>query len=255
MERLGYYFDLISELLKKELKVRYKNNILGYAWSIAMPLTQALIYYFAFKFIMKIPIENYALFLIIGLFPWQWFSNSIVSSINIILGNANLIKKTPFPREALIFASVLNDTVHFLLSLPIVILFASLYKVHLHITLLPALLTVTLLQFLTTLGISLLASSLNVLFRDLERLTQVVLNILFYLTPIIYDKSMIPTNLTPLMTLANPMFSIVELYRDIFLKGTLNTELLTISAVQSCITLLIGWWIFNKFKWKFSEVL
>ena len=97
-----YYRDLIFELLRKEIKVRYKNNILGYAWSILNPLAQALVFFVAFQYIFKVKIENYVLFLILGLFPWQWFLNSVVASSVSMISNANLIKKTVFPREYIV---------------------------------------------------------------------------------------------------------------------------------------------------------
>ena len=88
-----YYFDLLLALTQKEIKARYKSSFLGYLWSIANPLSLALVFFLAFKVFMKIPIENYALFLIAGLFPWQWFANSVVGSAGVYLGNASLIKK------------------------------------------------------------------------------------------------------------------------------------------------------------------
>src|SRR3989338_9596887 len=154
-----YYRDLIIELLKKEIKVRYKNNILGYAWSILNPLAQAMVFYVAFQYILKVKIENYVLFLILGLFPWQWFLNSVISSSVSMLANANLIKKTVFPREYIVYAGVLNDMVHFVLSLPVLILFLIIYHQHIYfpqILLFPVL---ALVQLFVTLGLALFFSS------------------------------------------------------------------------------------------------
>ncbi|HPP07434.1 MAG TPA: hypothetical protein PLW88_08675, partial [Syntrophorhabdaceae bacterium] len=92
-KRLQHFIDLIIVFTQKDLKVRYKNSFLGYLWSVGHPLAFAIIFYIAFKLIMRVPIENYALFLICGLFPWQWFSNSINASPMIFLGNAQIIKK------------------------------------------------------------------------------------------------------------------------------------------------------------------
>ena len=121
--KFQYYIDLILVLTQKELKVRYKSSILGYLWSVAHPLAFAVVFYVAFKVIVKIPVENYALFLICGLFPWQWFANSVNAAPMIFLGNAPLIKKVNFPRNLIPFTLVLQDMVHFVLAIPVIILF------------------------------------------------------------------------------------------------------------------------------------
>src|ERR1700684_2521748 len=91
---ISHYFDLILTLAHKEVKVRYKNNVLGYFWSLANPLASALVFYFAMQVIFKSSIPNYSLFLIIGLFSWQWFSNYLIGACNIFLANGSLIKKS-----------------------------------------------------------------------------------------------------------------------------------------------------------------
>ena len=254
--RISYYQELLIELLKKELKVRYKNSILGYFWSIALPLSQAILYFYAFKYIMKIKINNYAFFLIVGLFPWQWFSNSILSSIQTILGNAIIIKKTLLPRELLVTSTVLNDCFHFILSLPIILLTSFLYNIHLSLGKLLLLPLVIIIQFMLTLGISLLVSAVGVIFRDIERLLMLSLNFLFYLTPIIYDISMIPEKFKKTLELLNPLLPLIELYRYIFSITNIDPyHYLIISFIQAIIFLVLGYVVFSKLKWTFSEIL
>ena len=98
---LRHSFDVIAVLLAKELKVRYKGTALGYAWSVAYPLALALVYHWVFKLVIRIPVENYALFLVIGLFPWQWFQNSVIGGNAFFLANGSLIKKVSFSRSLL----------------------------------------------------------------------------------------------------------------------------------------------------------
>jgi len=255
MYSFNYYIDLSIELLKKELKVRYKSSFLGYFWSIAAPLLQAIIYYYAFKFIIKINIENYSVFLIVGLFPWQWFSNSIMSSIFAIIGNAQLIKKTAMPREILIVATVLNDTVHFILSIPVILIFTFLLDLKINLLCLLFLPLAIIIQLLTTLGIAFAVSAIGVYFRDIERLLVLFLNFLFYLTPIIYNVNMIPENFRKIVAILNPIFSIIELYRSLLIYGKLINQYWLISAIQSIIIFSIGFLIFKKLKWRFSELL
>src|SRR4030042_5443535 len=99
VKRLKYYRDLIVILTQKEVKVRYKSTVFGYVWSIAHPLAFAFVFFMAFKVVMRIQMEGYAVFLIAGLFPWQWFSNSINASPTIFLHNSSLIKKVNLPRN------------------------------------------------------------------------------------------------------------------------------------------------------------
>lgn len=249
-----YYRDLIFELVKKEIKVRYKNNILGYAWSILNPLAQAAVFFVAFQLILKVKIENYVLFLILGLFPWQWFLNSVATSSVSMLNNANLIKKTVFPREYIVYAGVLNDTVHFVLSLPVLALFLIIYHQTIqwqYLILFPAL---VLIQLFITLGVALLVASVNVFFRDLERLVTILLNMLFYGTPIVYALSMIPERLNFIIYL-NPLALLIVNYRNIFLYGTVDWGYLLLSAGYALVIFAAGYAVFNHLKPRFAEVL
>src|ERR1700736_131863 len=115
------YFDLILTLAQKEIKVRYKNNVLGYLWSLANPLASALVFYFAIQVVFKSSVPNYPLFLIIGLFTWQWFNNYLVGACGVFLANGSLIKKSVFPRSVLPIALNLQDAFHFMMSIPVTI--------------------------------------------------------------------------------------------------------------------------------------
>src|SRR5690348_4100257 len=96
------YLDVLIALTQKELRVRYKSYVLGYVWSLAQPLAFAGVFYFAFKVAMKVKTENYVAFLLSGLFPWQWISNSINAAPLMFLLNASIIKKVNFPRSAVV---------------------------------------------------------------------------------------------------------------------------------------------------------
>ena len=254
--KFTYYLELTLELLRKELKVRYKNSILGYFWSIALPLFQAILYFYAFKHIMRININNYAFFLITGLFPWQWLSNSLSSSTQIIIGNATIIKKTLLPRELLIISSVLNDCFHFILSIPILFLFSFFYQINISISKLLLLPLIIFLQFTLTLGLSFLISAIGTLFRDIERLVMLGLNFLFYISPIVYDTSMIPQRFMEPLKLLNPVFPLIEMYRYAFSVSNIDfINYLTLSCIHAIFTLSLGYFVFFKLKWLFSEIL
>lgn len=251
---LQYYIDLITVLTAKELKVRYKNSVLGYFWSIFNPLAMALVFFFAFKKVLKIQIENYTFFLICGLFPWQWFCNSITASTMILIGNASLIKKLNFPRHFIPLATVLNDAVHFILSFPVIFGFAFYYKIYPTFTWIYGIPLLLVSQFLITFGLSLFVSALNLFFRDLERLVNIALMILFYSTPIFYSINLVPEKYRKLLFL-NPMVDLIENWRNVLMKGFLDFSVYTTNFFQNFLIFLICFYIFKKLSYKFAEVL
>jgi lipopolysaccharide transport system permease protein len=250
----AWFGDLVRELTRKELKVRYRNSFLGYVWSVASPAAQALVYFFAFKVIVRIEVEDYGLFLIAGLFTWQWFANSLTVCTGVFLNNASLIKKVAFPRQALPLSSVLNDAIHFALSLPVIAFVAALYGVWPQLSWLYGLPILVCLQFLFILGFGLLVSSVNLFFRDLERLVTILLSIVFYATPVIYRLDMVPERFRTLLFL-NPMTPLVVNYQNLLLHGTFQWWMAGLSLAYGLLWLGIGWWVFSRLRWRFAEAL
>ncbi|MFQ5442503.1 MAG: ABC transporter permease [Thermodesulfobacteriota bacterium] len=249
-----YIFDLILVLTQKEMKVRYKNNVLGYLWSIINPLAFALVFFIAFKVVMRVRMENYTLFLITGLFPWQWLSNSINSSPKCFISNAPIIKKVNFPRSAVILASVLQDTIHFLLAIPVIILFMFIYHKVPSLKWLYGIPILLVVQFLFAYGISLVLASANLFFRDLERLTGILVFFVFYLTPIIYPAKMVPDDYKFLLNL-NPVAPLIMSWRDLFIRGVVNPESIMISFLYGAALFMFGHLVYSRLSWKFAEVL
>lgn len=249
-----YIFDLIFVLTQKEMKVRYKNNVLGYLWSIINPLAFALVFFIAFKIVMKVQMENYTLFLITGLFPWQWLSNSIISSPGGFISNAPIIKKVNFPKSAVILASVLQEAIHFLLAIPVIILFMLIYHKVPSLTWLYGIPILIVVQFLYAYGISLALASANIFFRDLERLTGIFVMFVFYLTPIIFPEKMVPERYKFLLKI-NPVAPLIISWRDLFIRGVVSPEPIMISFVYGLIALGFGYFVYSKLSWKFAEVL
>ncbi|MFA7007564.1 MAG: ABC transporter permease [Elusimicrobiales bacterium] len=251
---MRYFIDLTTVLTQKELKVRYKHSFLGYLWSIAHPLACAFVFFMAFKVIMRVQMEGYVLFLIAGLFPWQWFSNSVNMSPNIFLSNSSIIKKVNFQRSAIVLASVLNETIHFAVSIPVIAFFVFVYHRTAHFSWLYGIPLLLIIQLVFTYGISLAISSLNIFFRDLERIAGICVALLFYFTPVIYNESMVPEKYRGLINF-NPMSPLMVSWRDLFLDGRLDPPLLLISSIYAALALLAGFLIYRKLVWKFAEVL
>jgi lipopolysaccharide transport system permease protein len=250
-----HYLDLITVLTQKEIKVRYKSSFFGYLWSIGHPLAFAFVFFLAFKIVMKIQMENYVLFLIAGLFPWQWFSNSVNASPTVFLGNASIIKKVNFPRNTLPFVTVLQDMIHFILSIPVIVLFLLLYQKSPSLSWIYGIPLLLGIQFFLTYGVSLLVSSINLFFRDLERLTGIFVMLLFYFTPVIYPEAMIPEKYKHFLINLNPLSSLMINWRNLFLNGTLEPSSLMISFVYSAVAFMIGYSVYRKLSFKFAEAL
>ena len=251
---IQHYIDLLTVLTQKDLKVRYKSNFFGYLWSIGQPLSFAFVFFIAFKVVMKIQMEDYVLFLIAGLFPWQWFSNSINVSTTVFLGNASIIKKVNFPRNVIPLATVLQDMIHFVLSIPIIVLFLFLYHKSPSLTWVYGIPILLGIQFLMTYAVSLMLSSINLFFRDLERLTSIFTTFLFYFTPILYPETMVPEKYKNLINL-NPLAPLITNWRNLFLHGKIELVSLIIVLIYGLIVLLLSYQIYRKLSWRFAEVI
>lgn len=252
--KIQHYLDLITVLTQKEMKVRYKHSFFGYLWSIGHPLAFAFVFFIAFKVVMKIQMEDYALFLIAGLFPWQWFANSVNASPMVFLGNASIIKKVNFPRNIIPFTTVLQDMIHFILSIPVIVLFMFIFHKSPSISWFYGIPFLMGIQLIMTYGISLTVSSINLFFRDLERLTAIFITLLFYFTPVIYPETMIPEKYKPLINL-NPLAPLMISWRNLFLNGQLEATSLMVSLAYSAFAFMLGYLVYRKLSWKFAEVL
>lgn len=248
------YKDLLIELTRKEIKIRYKNSYFGYLWSLAHPLFMAIIFYFVFKQIMRIDMPNYSLFLVTGLFVWQFLSNSITMGTMLFIGNAGLIKKVNFHRHFLAVSMILSEGFNFIFSIPIIIGFMFYHDIY------PSIIWIIgfpILFFITSLfvyGCALILGSINIFFRDMERIISLFLMAAFYATPIMYPVKMIPQEHQFILEW-NPFSSFVIMWRDMFLEGILNYESIFIAIIYSVVFSSIGVLVYNKLKFKFAELI
>lgn len=182
---------LISNLISRNLKVKYRKSWLGMFWTILIPAGSALIYYVVFQQILNVKIDNYLLFIISGLIPWTFFASTVVSGMEVIVGNYSLLNKVPLPPQSLVVAESLTHYLNLVLSLPVLILvyFASGLPVDLSVLQYPILL---LCLYVIAFPIALILGISFVYFRDLRHLVQLVVQFWFYLTPVMYSVKMIP---------------------------------------------------------------
>lgn len=253
MMRLRYHLDLLSVLAHKDIKLRYKSTALGYFWSLLNPLAFALVFYIAFKTVLKIQIENYLLFLLSGLFPWQWLSNCLNSAPLVFLANSSLIKKVAFPRALLVVSQILQEMMHFLLTLPILIVLVFAYGKTPSLSWLPGIPLLLLTQAAVIYGLALTIATLNLFFRDLERIVNIGVSMVFYMTPILYSESMVPKEYAALVNL-NPFAPIMVGWRNLLLEGALDLNALIIGAGFAGASIILGQFVYARLSWKFAEV-
>lgn len=250
--RIIHLGDLVRELVARDIKLRYRRSMLGFAWSLLNPLLQLFVFSFVFRFVIPLQIPNYMLFLFCGLLVWNWFHSSLLGATTAITDSGGLIRRPAFPSEILPFVSVSTNFVHFLLALPtlIVFVFFSGIMPTLALLLLPVVIA---LQFLFTLSLAYYLATIHVSFRDTQHLVTVFLLLFFYLTPIFYDASSIPERFQAVYWL-NPMAHLINAYRTILLQGQVPDLLpLAIIALVSSLLLFGGYHLFLQGSFRFVE--
>lgn len=248
------YRELLKNNVKKDIRGRYKQSLLGVIWTFLNPLLQLAVYAFIFPLILKTTQPYYVIFVCVGLIPWTFFTATISQSTWAVVGNANIVKKVYFPREILPISIVTSNMVNFLISTIIIITFCLIYGLGItkYLIFYPLILII---QYIFQLGISFIFSAITVYFRDLEHFVQIAIMLLFYATPIVYAGDTIPEAFSFIIEL-NPMAHIINAYRDIFYNQTMPDFMsLAIVFVFSIILLIVGYFIFEKLQKGFAEEL
>lgn len=247
-------YDLIYLLTRKEISLKYKRTILGIFWSLLNPILLSIVFFVAFKIFMRFKIENYTFFLLSALFPWTWFSSSILISARSLVDNVSLVKKVVFPRHYLVASVILAQLVHLLFSFPILLFFSYTKSQGPSLVWLIGIPLLIVIQLTFTFGISLIIAILNTYFRDIEYLVGVLLNLIFWMTPITYPLSSIPENLRQLFML-NPLTTIMFSWRELFLNNVILWDKLGIGFLMSLISLYVGKMVFQRLERRLDEVL
>lgn len=254
LQRWLYIRDLLQILVARNMKLRYKRSVMGFAWSLLNPLAQLLVFGFVFTTVLPLNIPNYAVFLFSGLLPWSWFSGALFEATEAIVGNRELIRRPGFPTALLPVITLVSHLVHFLLALPVLLLFILTSKIALNWTIL-ALPLIIIVQFVFMLSLAYLLSTIHVTFRDTQYLLNILLLLGFYLTPVFYDSTAVPTRFHLIYSL-NPMYHLINAYRAILLHGVWPdfVSLGLVGAVAS-VVLLLGYLYFIHTSYQFVEEL
>lgn len=250
------YRELLGQLTAREIKQRYKQSVLGYAWVILNPFFTMLVMAFVFSIIMRIPDLGvpYPIYLYAGLLPWTLFSNSLISANNSLVNNAGLLTKIYFPREIFVLSTILAKIVDFLLSCSIFIIFMIYYQVPVTWNIL-WFVPIFFIQQIFTYALSLFLAAANLFYRDIQYVLSLILLIWMYLTPVIYATEFFPNKYQWIFKL-NPMAVIINAYRQVILaQGTPNLQSLIIAVVVSFVLLLITYKLFKKAEGVFADIV
>ena len=245
------YRELIKNLTVTDLKNRYQNTTLGFFWSLLSPLLLALVLYFIFRHLFGSE-ENFAINLVVGIMAWRFFAIGTSSSLVAIVGKASLVTRVYIPRQILVLSNVLANVIssllEFIVLLPIIFVLLG----HLPITMLLFPL-IHIIYFWFIYGAGLLLSSLYVYFRDLNQIWDVLINLLFFCSPIVYPLSIIPAYLMPYYLL-NPVTLFIGIYRDVMVAGDLPSLYSIVVVIGFAIAAyLVGSFAFSKLQRRFAE--
>lgn len=235
MNDIFRYRDLVLTLVARDLKVRYRRSAIGFLWTMLQPLLMMLVFHLVFSALFRFNLPNYPIYALAGILFWNFFSQSIVASMNSLRGNAQLLQKLPVPKIVFPLATVISGVVNLLLALlPLLLIMVVTAGAS---SLKPALLFLPvsiLLAALFTLGAGLLLAPLAVFFSDVVELIGVLLSLVMYLTPIFYPKEIVPENLRWIVRF-NPVRSILEVFRDPIYQG----EIPPITHLSVCIGIAV----------------
>jgi lipopolysaccharide transport system permease protein len=251
----AHSLELLYLLVRKDLKVRYKSSVLGYVWALANPFAFALVYWVAFKYIMRVQMENYSLYLITGIFPWLWLSSGVTHATRSYQNNASLVKKVRIPRAVLPLSNVVQEMVHFLFALPVIVafvLFAGGFEPRAAwLWQLPAMLA---LQLAFVYPVAMLFAISNVYVHDIEHLAGLAFAMLFFLTPMVYPVTMVPAELRSWFEW-NPLYALMDSWRGVFLLGALDGAKVAYAAACAGLFGALAWICHRRFGPRIPELL
>jgi lipopolysaccharide transport system permease protein len=260
LKDLWDYRELIYFLTWRDLKVRYKQTVLGFSWVILQPVINMVVFTVLFGQLLKVPTDGipYPIFSFAALLPWLYFAGSLTRSSTTLVGSANLISKVFFPRMAIPIAGVLSGIVDFVVSLIVLVGMMLFYKIipTWNLLMLPIFLF---LAMLTALGFGFWLSALNARFRDINHLVPFIIEIWKYATPVIYGATLIPERFRFLLGL-NPMTGVVEGFRWAILgsKYVENFDpgpLFIVSITITLVILISGVIFFRNTERTFADII
>jgi lipopolysaccharide transport system permease protein len=248
------YRELLAQMTRRDLLLRYKQTVMGFGWAIFMPLVNTIVFSIIFTRVARVDVGvPYPVFAYCGLLPWNFFASSVRFSVTSLTSNTNLVTKVYFPREIFPFSAVLVGIVDFFVGFTVLLLMMLYYRVPFTpwILFLPVVLAV---QATFTAGAALFFAMANLFYRDVKYLFEIVITLWMFLTSVIYPVELVGGRLGWLLGIVNPMSPIIDAYRSILIKGTPpNMISLGWAASISVVFLMAAWVSFHRSEFTFAE--
>ena len=244
--------ELLYQMTRRDLLLRYKQTVMGFGWAIFMPLVNTIIFSVVFMRVAPIDVGvPYPVFAYLGLLAWNFFASALRFSVTSLTANTNLVTKVYFPREIFPFSAVVVSAVDFAVgAIPLAGMLIY-YRIPLGpaILLLPA---VVLVEIIFAAGVSLVLAMANLFYRDVKYLFEVAITVWMFATSVLYPVDRFGGRLGAILQF-NPMTPIIDAYRAVLLRGELPSESFVVSIVVSMATLIVGWLLFHRAEFQFAE--
>lgn len=255
LRQLIHYRAALRYLVLRELKVMYSNSALGVVWSLFAPLMMMLVFTTVFTLFLPNPnLPHYPVYVLAGLLPWNFFNLAVLSATTAIVTNGQLVNRVYFPREILPLSNVLSNAVNFVISLVLLFIFVLIFQIPLSLSLLwlPLLIAA---QLSLCVGLGLLFSAVNVYFRDLQQIMNVLMLAGFFLTPVVYPlESIADPAIRQALLIFNPMAALITGYRQILYAGApLDVGMIGVTVLEIGLVLLVGLMVFYRLSPSLAE--
>jgi lipopolysaccharide transport system permease protein len=255
VRELWHYRDLLYFLTWREISIRYKQTVLGFAWAIIQPLATTLVFTVFLGRLAKVPSDGipYPVFAYLGLLPWTYFANAVTRSGTSLVTNSNLLSKVYFPRLLIPLSAVLSALVDFVIAFAILLLLMFMYSVPITASLFLTA-PLMLLTALAALGVGMWLAALNVQYRDVQHAVPFLMQLWMFATPVVYPVSGIQGRWRLLLAL-NPLTGIIQAYRDAALNRPLDWDTLGVSLAIVVVATLFGTWQFRRMERRFADIV
>jgi lipopolysaccharide transport system permease protein len=255
LKELWAYRELLYVLAQRDIKVRYKQTVLGVAWAVIQPLATMLLFSLVFGRLAKLPSDGlpYPIFVYAGLLPWTFFANAISTSGNSLVGQQHLISKVYFPRLIIPLSSIGTGLIDFAISALILLALMVYYGIGWSFNLLAVPFLVVTVVFIA-LGVGTLLSALTVSYRDFRFVIPFMVQFWMWATPVVYPASLFPEKWQWVLFL-NPMAGLIEGFRSAFLGRPFDLVGIGISLTVAALVFLLGIFYFEKMERRFADII
>lgn len=247
---------MIHNMVKREIRGRYKGSALGFLWNFITPIMQIIVYILVFSIVFRVDIDNYYMYIITGMVPWIFFSDSLIYGSGSIVDNYQLVNKIYFPRSVLPLSVVLSKLVNMLISFGFTFVIIAVTGYGVSWTALLTLVPAIILLFFFTMGLAYILAGLDPYLRDIQYIVNVLMMLLIWMAPLMYTHEQFDNQFFNLILTLNPFTYFCDIFHGI-LYSKIVPDLMTwvVTSGLSVASIVVGWMAFNKLERDFAEVL